>query len=104
MRNFIITHELLIIFATVAIVLIIFAYIVYNLSNNATKETPLLSFTPNNLTSTFWYSSGSGFWTQFSPEIDTSGEINWVSSDLAWTTWTYDGIDQYWIKIIRTHR
>ncbi len=56
---------------------------------------------------TFWYSSGSGSFTPFNPEdgsngMRDSGIINWVSGDLSWTTWDYKGVDQYWIKIIRT--
>ena len=56
---------------------------------------------------TFWYSSGSGTWTEFFPEdgsngMRDSGIIFWVSGDLSWTTWDYNGTDQYWIRIIRT--
>ncbi len=57
---------------------------------------------------TFWYSSGGdGSWSPFNPEDGSngfrdSGIIEWVSGDLSWTTWDYNGTDQYWIKIIRT--
>ncbi|KKM77871.1 hypothetical protein LCGC14_1365600 [marine sediment metagenome] len=53
------------------------------------------------------YIGGDGSWTEFFPEdgsngMRDSGIIDWVSGDLSWTTWDYDGTDQYWIRIRRT--
>lgn len=56
----------------------------------------------------FYYSSGGdGSWTLFDPTDGTSGFrqngiINWDVEDLTWTSWDYDGTDQYWVKIVRT--